>query len=150
MQFVAQFTSLATMDYRAVWWWIIHAPTASEWSNALALVQLLFSLPASNGKLERVFSQMNIIKTNKQSVLSNESLDDLLLLSIEGPPMKEFSPNAAIDLWWKEKLRRPHQNPRRKCKNRSGSNPPAVDSSSEESDKEEDLLAQWDAWMSDS
>ena len=150
MQYAVQFISLATMDYRAVWWRIFHAPTASEWSNALNLVQLLFSLPASNGKLERIFSQMNVIKTNKRSVLSNESLDDLLLLSIEGPPMKEFSPDAAIDLWWKEKLRRPHQNPRRKYKKRSGLNLPEVDSSSEESDEEEDLLAQWDAWMSDS
>ena len=147
MQYAVQFISLTTMDYCAVWWQIFHAPTASEWSNALTLVQLLFSLPASNGKLEKVFSQMNIIKTNKRSVLSNESLDDLLLLSIKGPPMKEFSPNAAINLWWKEKLRRPHLNPRRKYKNRSGSNPPAVDRSSDESDEEEDLLAQWDAWM---
>ena len=88
---------------------------------------------------------MNIIKTNKQSMLSNESLDDLLLLSVKGPPMKEFSLNAAIDLW-------PHQNPRWKYTKRSGSNPPTftMDSSSEESDEEENPLTQWNAWMLDS
>ena len=110
MQYAVQFVSLTTMDYRAVWWRIFYAPTASEWSNVLILVQLLFSLPASNGKLEHIFSQMNVIKTNKRSLLCNKSLDDLLLLSIEGPPLKDFCPDTVIDLWWKEKLYRPHQN----------------------------------------
>ena len=65
LQYAVQFISLATIEYRAVWWRIFHSPSASEWSNALVLVQLLFSLPASNGKLEHIFSQMNVIKTNK-------------------------------------------------------------------------------------
>ena len=109
VQYAVQFISLSTLDYRAVWWRIFHAPSASEWLNALLLIELLFSLPSSNGKLERAFSQMNVIKMNKRSVLSNESLDDLLKLSINGPPLKEFCPDAAIDLWWKDKLHRPHQ-----------------------------------------
>lgn len=33
----------------------MHAPTSSDWSNVLVLAELLFSLPASNGKLESVF-----------------------------------------------------------------------------------------------
>ena len=56
---------------------------------------------------------MNVIKTNERSVLSNELLDDLLMLSINGPPLKEFCPGAAIDLWWKDKLHRPHQHIRK-------------------------------------
>ena len=153
MQYAVQFISLATMDYRAVWWRIFHAPTAYEWSNALILIQLLFSLPTSNGKLERVFSQMNVIKTNKRSLLSNESLDDLLLLSIDGPPLKDFCPDAAIDLWWKERVRRPHQNPRKKYRKHSSTTPgpsTAESSSSEEELEDEDqtaLLTEWDTWM---
>ena len=84
LEYAIQFISLVTMDYCAVWWRIFHAPTASEWSSILILVCLLYSLPESNRKLERVFSQMNVIKTNKRSLLFNESLDDLLLLAIEG------------------------------------------------------------------
>ena len=41
---------LSTLEYRAVWWRFFHAPSASEWANALVLIQLLFSLPASNGR----------------------------------------------------------------------------------------------------
>ena len=38
-----------------------NSPNSSEWSNALILANLLFSLPASNAKVERVFSLVNII-----------------------------------------------------------------------------------------
>ena len=117
LQYAVQYISLATLDYRAAWWRIFHAPTAAEWTNALAfLIQLLFSLPASNGIIEHAFSEMNVIKTSKRNLLTNESLDDLLLLSIEGPPLKHFCPDSAIDLWWKEKMRRLHQNPRKPYK----------------------------------
>ena len=137
------------MDYRAVWWRIFNAPTASEWSSVLILVELLFSLPASKGKLERVFSQMNVIKTNKRSSLTNESLDDLLLLTTDGAPLKDFCSDAAIDLWWRDKLRRPNQRKRKKYKKRKQ---PAVGSSSsqsesKESDVQTDMLTEWDDWM---
>ena len=139
LQYAVQFISLPTMDYRAVWWRIFHAPTASEWSNIRILVELLFSLPASNGKLERVFSQMNVIKTNKRSLLSNESLDDLLLLSTDSVPLKEFCPDAAIDLWWKDKLRRPNQKKRREYMKRTNT---TVDSSSTSSSESEESDSQ--------
>ena len=155
LQYAVHFISLATMDYRSVWWRIFHAPTASEWSNVRILVELLFSLPASNGKLKRVFSQMNVIKTNKRSLLSNQSLDDLLLLSTDSVPLKDFCPDAAIDLWWKDKLRRPNQKKRKQYKKHSSTTPSVADSSSSESDSEEsdaqpNLLTEWDDWMTPS
>ena len=73
MQYAAQYFSLPTMEYRAAWWRIFNAFQASEWTSALLLVQTLFSLPASNGKLERVFSTVNVIKVDKRARLSNES-----------------------------------------------------------------------------
>ena len=33
-------------------------PSTKHWTNILGLVELLFSLPVSNGHLERVFSQL--------------------------------------------------------------------------------------------
>ena len=101
LQYAVHLISLSTLDYCAVWWRIFNAPS-SEWSNALILVELLLSLPTSNGKLEWVFSQLNVIKTNKSTLLSNESLDDLLLLTTDSVPSKKFCPDEAIDLWWKD------------------------------------------------
>ncbi len=155
MQYAIQFVTLSTMDYRAVCWRMFNAPAASEWSNVLILVELLFSLPASNGKLERVFSQMNVIKTKKRSLLTNESLDDLLLLTIDGVLLKDFCPDQSIDLWWQDKVRRPHQTPRKTYKKRKRvvqvPTTTESDSNSSQSESEEtqqDLLTEWDNWMS--
>ncbi len=76
------------MDYKSVWWRMFNAFDATEWSNALLLVQLLFSLPASNGKLERVFSTVNVIKVNKRSRLDNDSLYVKALLSNKSKYLK--------------------------------------------------------------
>ena len=93
LQYAVHFISLSILDYRAVWWRIFNSPSSSEWTIALILVELLLSLPASNGKLERVFLQLNVIKTNKRTSLSNESLDDLLLLTTDSVPLREFCPD---------------------------------------------------------
>ena len=115
LQYAIEFLSLSTLEYRRVWWRLFNCPSAAEWSNALSLAQLLLSLPASNGKLERSFSQMNIIKINKHSLLSNNTLDDLLLIAVDGTPLTDFNPNSAIDLWWKDKKRRPNQQKQKSC-----------------------------------
>ena len=155
LQYAVHFISLSTLDYRAVWWRLFNAPSSSEWSNALILVELLLSLPASNGKLERVFSQLNVVKTNKRTSLTNESLDDLLLLTSDSVPLKDFCPDDAIDLWWRDKVRRPHQSSRKRYKKRTPSSDVAVNESTdssqceseEDSDDDTDLLGDWDDWM---
>ena len=47
---------LSTLEYCAVWWQLLHAPTASEWANVLASIELLFFLPASNGEAQESVS----------------------------------------------------------------------------------------------
>ena len=63
--YASQFISLSTLDYKSVWWQLFNAPNSSEWSNALILIKLLFSLPVSNGTVERIFSNLNVIKTDR-------------------------------------------------------------------------------------
>ena len=88
MLYATQFISLATLDYRAVWWRLFHSPNSSSWPNALALGQLLFSLPVSNGKLERIFSVLKLIKINRRSSLGKDTLKDLLMLNTNGISMQ--------------------------------------------------------------
>ena len=47
-------------DYKVVWWKLFNPPVAKQWSNILALVELLFCLPIVNGGLEKTFSQLKI------------------------------------------------------------------------------------------
>jgi len=97
-----QFLSLSMMDCQAVWWHLFHCPCSAEWKNCLSLIELLFSLPASNGKLERIFSQLKTIKTEKRSLVNNEQLDDLLSLNADAIPLENFDANPSIDLCWQE------------------------------------------------
>jgi hypothetical protein len=111
-----QFYSLSTMGYQAVWllWlWLFRAPNAEEWFNFLILVRLLLTLPATNGKLERVFSTLKVLKVDKRSLLSNDTLDNSLVLNTDRIPLKEFNPDRSIRLWWSKKNRRIHQQPRK-------------------------------------
>ena len=51
-------TQFITFVYNGVLgslWQLFHSPDSSAWSSVLTLATLLFSLPVSNGKLERVF-----------------------------------------------------------------------------------------------
>jgi len=170
LEYACQFISLSTLDYRAVWWRLFHAPVSSEWRNILTLVELLFSLPSSNGMVERLFSQMKIAKTKKRSLLSNEALDDLLTISSAQVPLKEFSPEEAIDIWWNDRIRRPNQKSRKPYRKHkrvrdvqsvgttaSTSSPIEILSSDSEveiqsgsgsdSDEALNLLDEWDDWI---
>lgn len=102
MDYAVQNTSVSTMDYRSVWWQLFNTPhSQSEWRNGLLLVELLFSLPASGG--EDIYHS-NYLKVKKRSLLSNQSLDDLLCInSNQVTSFDNFSPDAAINLRWSDK-----------------------------------------------
>ena len=121
-----------------------------EWHNVLVLAELLFSLPASNGKLERIFSIAGTIKVDKRSLLTNESLDNLLLLNSDKIPLASFDPNPSIDHWWSAKNRRPSQKPRKQYKKRSsGSSATPATDTEETEDSETDVLSDWDDLLCD-
>jgi len=108
-------------------------------------VRRLFSLPVSNGNLERTFSQVNLIKCSKRTSL---------VLNADKVPLQEFSPEDATDLWWKAKnksllmVRRSstksvlHVVKHWRFQTRSG-----TDSSEEEDEEDKLLLDDWDDWM---
>ena len=111
--YAVQYIALSSLGYQSVWWRFFHAPNSAEWANVLLLAELVFSLPASNGKLERVFSILGIVKVDKRSRLANESLNDLLVLKSGSTPLATFNADPSIDLWWSAKARRPSQTERR-------------------------------------
>ena len=87
-----------------------------QWSDAkmvwLVLVELLFCLPIANGLVERMFSTLKIIKTDKRSCLGEDTLDDLMRISVDGPPLAQWTAKPAVELWWKGKARRSVQDER--------------------------------------
>ena len=115
--YAVQYISLSSIEYHSVWWRLFNTPNSAEWSNILVLDELLFSLLASNGKLERIFSLLGTITVEKISRLTNEFLDDLLLLKSDKTLLSNFNPDPSIDLWLSAMSRRHHRRKERNTDN---------------------------------
>ena len=93
-------------DYKSVWWKLYNAPSAPRWFNILSVSELIFCIPVSNGYVERCFSQLKLIKTDRRNCLSENTLDNLLRIQLDGPDLVDWDPKCAIELWGKDKVRR--------------------------------------------
>ena len=87
LEYSIQYISLSILPYHTTWWGFFNAPCASDWANFVILIELLFSLPLSNGKVEHVFYQVNAIKTDRRMQLLNDSLDDLTMVVSNNVPL---------------------------------------------------------------
>ena len=151
--YATQFLTISTLDYRPVWWRLFHCPNSSNWSNILTLSRLLFTLPVSNGKLERIFSILKLIKIEKRASLGEDTLNDLLALNTDSDSMKDFNPDSSIQLWWHAKLRRPDQKMQKEYAKRMTKSKDIMVLDSENDDDgqtdtdNEFLLDDWDEWM---
>ena len=106
VDYAKRYLNLVEDDYKVVWWKLYNVLDATNWTNILAVVELLFCLPISNGHLERVFSQMKLIKGERRSSLGEDRLDDLLRISVEAPHPSTWDASGAVELWWRDKTRR--------------------------------------------
>lgn len=132
LDYTVQYLSPSSRHYRATWYKIFHSSRAVEWQNILLLIRLLFSLPVSNAALERMFSSLGRVKTAKRASLSQGTLQDILRIQEEGPPMDTYDPSRAVLEWDKAKRRRPNQKLRKVYKPRSTKNVVLQDDSSDE------------------
>ena len=74
--------------------------SAKKWSNVLSFVEVLFCLPMANGCVERIFSQLKLIKTERQSYLGIDRLDSLLRIATDAPPLSKWDASGAVQRWW--------------------------------------------------
>ena len=106
LEYAKQYLNLVQEPSEVIWWKLFNASYSSRWSNVLCLVQLLFCIPMSNGHVERTFSILKLIKTEHRNCLSEDHLDDLLRISVDGPPLNLWDATPSVHLWWKDKQRR--------------------------------------------
>ena len=102
------YLNLVEDSYQTIWWKILNNGFADngKWTNILALVRLLFTLPVANGSVERIFSRLNLIKSDRHCSLGEDSLENLVRICVAGPPRSQWDASSAIRCWWKDKLRR--------------------------------------------
>ena len=97
--------------YLDIWKIILNDDIKKECRNALDIFEIMLICPFSNGKLERLFSWMNHVKTNWRNQFSREQLDMLLHIGEDGPQNKDFNPDIYIDSWFNSKVRQLNSGP---------------------------------------
>ena len=65
----------------------------------LGLMDLLHSPPPTSVQNETSFNQMKLIKTDRRHRLSQEHLNDLMMIRLQSPSIMEFDPTTAINTW---------------------------------------------------
>ncbi len=85
----------------------LHKKFSGGHSNILSVLDLLATIPASSAEVERGFSTMKLIKTDMRSTLTNQHLNELMLIRISTPDIDTFDPSRTVQMWWDEKDRRP-------------------------------------------
>ena len=151
------YLGIESTDYWKVWYNLFVCPNATEWPNVLLLSELAVSLPFSNARVEQIFSSLKYVKNVKRNSLNVSTLDDLIEIFVEGPPLGSFSADTAIDLWLNDSstARRLHQTARKPYKpwekssdNSSGSHEVVKIEIDEDTDSEvEFTLDRWDHWF---
>ena len=79
--------------------------------------------------------------------MSNELLDDLLIINVEKVNIADFKADDSIELWWKVKTQRPNQQQRKEYKKKQREIQDNSDTDSDLSDT--NILEDWDNWMDD-
>ncbi len=65
----------------------------------LILLKLMMTISSSTCACERGFSCMNMQKTNTKISMSNDTLNDIIVISVNGPSITEFDAIQAVDNW---------------------------------------------------
>ena len=150
VEYARRYLGLESTNYRKVWYNLHVCPDSTHWPNVLLLCGLAFSLPFSNGRVEQIFSSLKLLKTTNRTSLGASTLDDLLEIFVEGPPLDCFSADQAVELWWHDCCTtwRVNQGPRKPYRPRKGKEDIPGPSTVPEQESEVRLvLDDWDEWF---
>ena len=102
IEYARAYLRIGQESYRKIWYQLCSSPDSVKWPNVLLVSEVLFSLPFTTAKVERLFSTLKIIKNERRTNFSCSTLNDLLEVNTEGPTLNNFTADAAVDLWWSD------------------------------------------------
>jgi len=141
LSYTKRFLDPSRTPYLRVWRRIFDSSRKAQWNMVLMLVELLFTIPISNAKVERLFSFMNHIKTDCRATLGESTLNNLITIHMEGPSFQDYEPTPAIQSRLSSTARHPNQGIRKRYKSRDSATMSSVlieESSTDESEDEEE------------
>ena len=77
-------------------WSLLLSKYIEKFPNFVQSVCILLVFPVSNAIVKRGFSAMRRIKSDWRSSLSEDTLDHLMRISVDGPPLAQFNPTLAV------------------------------------------------------
>lgn len=137
IEYAAMYLRIDSGCYRKIWYQLFTSDDCNSWKNVLLVAELLFTLPFSTAKVERTFSNLKAIKSERRSKLNCSTLHDLLEVNTEGPNFENFSAESAVDLWWNDSSRRASYSRQKK----------ATTPAAETDDSLGLVLDDWDDWL---
>lgn len=87
-------------------WQQLHRRFQAEYSAVLELFDLVQTIPATSTACERGFSHMKLIKSDRRTRVTEETLTNCLMIKLEGQSIQNFDPIPAIELWLSKANRR--------------------------------------------
>ncbi|XP_033736369.1 zinc finger protein 862-like [Pecten maximus] len=93
-------------DKLSVLWSLINSYHKDDFPNLLTLAGLALTAPIHTADCERGFSGQNRIKTSYRNRIKPSTVDDLLTVSLEGLPVKEFNFSESVKIWKAKKQRK--------------------------------------------
>jgi hypothetical protein len=118
LTYTMNFLKPQNTSYKKTWKLLFNCSYSYKWKNILLLIELLFSVPVCNAKLERLFSHLRRVKNDFRCSLGEHRLTNILRIIEEGPPLGSFDASAVVHLWQSQKVRRPNQKRRAQYKPR--------------------------------
>ena len=143
IDYTKRYLNLSGTHYLRVWHRIFNSSRNVDWNMVLLVAELLFSIPISNAKVERLFSFMKRVKTDSRASLGENTLTSIVRINMEGPSLQDYDPTPAMQLWASSTgtARRPQQSKRKKYMKRKSVKKPKVlvdeDTTSEEEEEVE-------------
>ena len=122
LHYANQYFSLSTANPIDLWGKIlILGKNKPSWKGISLIVEICLCAPFSNASLERLFSHMNIVKTETRNRLSQKSLNAILAIRMFGILLAEFNKlyvKDCVSKWYNDKNRRLGQRKRKAYKKR--------------------------------
>ena len=106
VEYAKRYLNLVQDDYKVIWWKLFNAPDRTKWTNILAVVELLLS-PSIKWS-SRKSSQLKLIKGERCTSLGEDLLDQLICINVEAPALSQWDASNAVELWWRDRTRRPN------------------------------------------
>ncbi len=70
------------------------------------IIKIALIVPLSNAQVEKIFSQQNLIKNKLRNKMNINTLNNHLMILLNGPKIEDFDFEKAYEYWRNNKSRR--------------------------------------------